>query len=849
MNKTNLLRILFAIFFVTLSANAQISRYVIDVKTSPPIEKKPLSIRVELTYTTNVEKVILRHRNFGSTEFKVTEMLISGRNAVVSLSSNDVIPPYIEYYIEIRIAGGIIATFPEKNPEANPLKIQIQAIDPKDSEIRFLSPEEGEILTAEDLAIAVSLIFASDAVDKKNTRIFLDETDVTNEAIITDEVILYNPQNFGRAISIGAHFIRVELIDTLGNPYYTKKIGFNISTAKAIEQARETFRYLGNGQLEVRNENYEFSNRTYVRGDVRFNGTYRYLKFGTDVHLTNEEKEYLQPQNRFLATLEADEYAKIQVGDAYPVYPTLIVSGKRVRGISGSFKYSFLNLDISYGQTERKIEGTVIGDFKYDSSQVGSLPKESVIINDSIYRLFSSGTYRRNMFVVRPSFGSGENFQLGLTYLKAKDNMSSIFYGTYPKENLATAIDLLVAFDEQKIRWASQVAFSIENKDLSEGEYSDDDFKKFKLANAENAADSVKALEEAEDIINAAKIARKFITINSNLSPLNPFKGTPSLAYESEITLNYFNNFIRVLAFRRGFAYKSYGNDFIQNDIIGINISDRIRLLENRVMLSAAFETKHNNTQNDASLATTTYNTLNTSVTAYPGIDIPSFTVGYGFYTRKNPIDLSAYINTGKPLIMDIDTSRAFSWSSIQDNYTTIPWENARYVVNDFINRIYVAINHSFNLLGRQSAEISVNLAKKKDDTFYRRDQDNLNITFTTATQYDVPLQTMLSFIVSNNAVYSAMQDSLGAYLRVTQKQIFNYQTISVGARYRMLNNKLDLAALLAPSFGDFKRILLQVGADYEIADKHNLVSQIDFIQNSGKSSNIILSIIYRFNI
>ena len=65
------------------------------------------------------------------------------------------------------------ATFPSENPEVNPLKIEVKGVDPKDQKIRFLSPEPGETLAAEDLAIAISLMFASDAVDKKRTHYLL----------------------------------------------------------------------------------------------------------------------------------------------------------------------------------------------------------------------------------------------------------------------------------------------------------------------------------------------------------------------------------------------------------------------------------------------------------------------------------------------------------------------------------------------------------------------------------------------------------------------------------------------------------------------------------------------------
>ena len=52
---------------------------------------------------------------------------------------------------------------------------------------------------------------------------------------------------------------------------------------------------------------------------------------------------------------------KLQLGDAYPLFPSLFMSGKRVRGITGAVTLGYFNIDVSYGKTERKIEGTLGG--------------------------------------------------------------------------------------------------------------------------------------------------------------------------------------------------------------------------------------------------------------------------------------------------------------------------------------------------------------------------------------------------------------------------------------------------------------------------------------------------------
>ena len=61
-----------------------------------------------------------------------------------------------------------------------------------------------------------------------------------------------------------------------------------------------------------------------------------------------------------------------------------------------------------------------------------------------------------------------------------------------------------------------------------------------------------------------------------------------------------------------------------------------------------------------------------------------------------------------------------------------------------------------------------------------------------------------------------------------------------------MLNERLILTATLAPSFGDFKRLLVQTGIDYQVMNNQYLIGQLDFIQNPGLGNDVIASILYR---
>ena len=110
----------------------------------------------------------------------------------------------------------------------------------------------------------------------------------------------------------------------------------------------------------------------------------------------------------------------MKLGDAYPRFNELVLWGKRVRGIEAYLKFGFFNLEFAHGETKRKIPGipleedSVIGDNKYFIPNTDSLVTSST----GIYKY---GTFKQSLLAIRPSFGSGKNFQFGLSFVKAHD--------------------------------------------------------------------------------------------------------------------------------------------------------------------------------------------------------------------------------------------------------------------------------------------------------------------------------------------------------------------------------------------------------------------------------------------
>ncbi len=796
----------FAMLLMMASSGfAQVSSYVSRVDAPAATQGTAAAIGVELLPSVEARRVWLRYRGFGVTEFSEIEMLQAGRSYTASLPGGEVQPPYLQYYFAIELPNGSIATYPESGADLNPLQLSVQQVDPREGEVRILSPEPGETVAAEEFVLAVSLYFATPAVSPSRTRIFVDGTDVSQEAVLSDDIILWSPANSSLPMKLGARNVRVELRDTSGNPYFSKSLSFNLSTAAAISEVESQFRAEGDVRAEYRNEQ-TANSLTFARIDARANGSYTFLNFGTTLRIDNLESPQRQPQNRYSFYVDAD-YARLEVGDAYPKFPSLMMLGKRVRGITGAVRLGFFNLDVSFGETDRNINGTFLADTVFaDTNGVRNRPDNTLPTGASYfaYELFNPGTYKRDFVGVRPSFGSGENFQLGFTYLKFKDDMSSIRYGIQPKENLVVGTDLALGFDDQRIRWETQVAVGLQNKDISGGNFSDADY------------DSLAA--QGNDVKDLGKLAQQFITVNENLEPLNPGgTGLPGIAMESFLTLNYFNNYVRAQYIRRGTAFKTFGNEFQQSDIQGFVVSDNIRLFSNRLFASISYEAKSDNLSKSKA-STTDYNNIITALTYSPGAKYPTLQVGFATGTRASDRE-----------IFTPDSSRRSKGA------------------DDQTNRITFGASYDLNVGFRNFIALSVNLVDRSDNTIYRRDQASTFLNASVTSFFtEIPLQTTISLLTSNTTSQSQLFAFSGADSALA-KNDFAYTALGVSAQYRLMEDNLRLVAQVTPTFGDLERTVLRLGGDYTY-QAHSFELYFDYFKNSLIANDRILSFVYRYN-
>jgi hypothetical protein len=272
-----------------------------------------------------------------------------------------------------------------------------------------------------------------------------------------------------------------------------------------------------------------------------------------------------------------------------------------------------------------------------------------------------------------------------------------------------------------------------------------------------------------------------------------------SLAAEGAVNINYFNNSLKASYIYRGNDYQSFGQNFIRTDVKGINVIDRIRMIDNKVFLSLGYESLKDNLQK-TKIATTTYQTVSASLSIFPRADFPNITLGYNNYDNSNGINVKDTLNND--YIVD-ETTTAYAFASYD---------------------IVMGVRHNTSL--------SFTTQNRDDNSLSNADAKFNSGVFSVNSYWDMNLSSTFQMIYSSTEISGVPVD---------------YFTLVAGAKYRMLEDKLSLSASLSPSFGDFKRQAFEFLADYRILQNFNLAFQTRLFRFPGKSTNSIIGLTTRY--
>jgi hypothetical protein len=775
---------------------AQVSDKVSSVRLQQAVEGKPLELRAELTNYLDIAQMTIAFKSFGKTDYIKRDMVIQGNSAMVTIPAEYIIPPSLEYYLILTLKNGSTENYPVGAPQTSPAsQISITPVSEKDKQILLLSPEPGEVVVTEELFVSLSFIKAPENVKIEATKIYIDNFDVSDKAIVTGDLMVFSSENFPNLIPQGSHNLKVEIYSKDGSVYHTMYSNFQLVTAEMALAMGKKLNSRASLRAESRNVNYNNVSTWYNNVLVNADADYGDWKFNGNAYFTSEEKSNLQPMNRYSASVESS-WLSLKVGDTYPTINNLVMEGRRVRGFSGALNLGFFNVQATYGEMERETEGKLLATY---SSTSDSLLQSNIIKIDAAkygnpYGKVEYGTYSRNVFAVRPSFGSGESFQLGFSYLHSMDDKNSISFGSRPQENVVAGADLFIGIDDHNIILTSQAAVSFVNKDITYGDLTD--------AQIDSLFGPTKFINvDPKTIKDIKSIASKFITINQFLSPLNP-QDLSSLASETAIQLNYFGNNLKASYVYRGNEFQSFGQSYVRTDVKGINFVDRLRLIDNKVFLSFGYENLKDNLQ-ETKIATTTFETINAAVSFFPRMDFPNIRIEYSHNKNNNGI-----------------------LSNDPVNYLS--------GIDDATNTVSVQLSYDLNAGIKHGISLSLSNSNREDNSI--RDVDSKN----TFLNLGLNSYWTNNFTTYFNGVYFSSEIAGVSY---------KYEMFSAGARYRMLENKLELTGALSPSFGDFKRIALDFTAAYNIVQNFDVVFQMHIYKMESQPASSEIGLMTRLGI
>ncbi|HCK98587.1 MAG TPA: hypothetical protein DHW42_00575 [Candidatus Marinimicrobia bacterium] len=806
--------------------------------------------------TSEVERVRTFYRQVGQNAFIEEEMLKYMGVYTCIIPAEYVTVEGVEYLIIAELADGYMVAFPEVDPYNVPMFLSVKKsngttpkIEPGLTDIQdglqgdiiILSPEEGESIAAEEVVLAFSLFNTPD-VALETVRLDLDNISILNRIEISEELIIARPKK----LNPGRHTAKLNLKNQHGVPFATVVVNFTV--VRSIEEARRIVKYTGRVSADAGSEQIRGvrQNINSLRSNV--SGSYDWLRFNAKTFVTSQEAPDRQPRNRLTAGFKTAMF-DLTMGDVNPQFSEFGLRGKRVRGFEADLKLKYFNTHVVYGQTERATVG-----------EISNIPDT---LSDGLQYSRTGYVYDRNLLAVRPYLGSGQNFQFGLSVIKARDDTLSvkreyggitqigdksiIFGGNKPKDNIVLGTDLLVAFDSKRFVWQTDFAFSYLNRDISNGPLTLEDLDTFMPE--DSLKNDTLTLGDWNIALNdvpfdPGDFARYFI-INKNVSPWAPiipdtngviglkeFLNMPSTAFKTSLKLNYFNNYFVIGYQRVGPEFSSLGNPYLRNDVQGFNVSDKIRLFNNKVFITLAYDQKKDNLIRDKNTTTTT-SSFNAGIALNPGDGLPTINFNTMQYGLKNDLDIE-----------DIDTT--FNYDPVvADSLVSIFYKDQRKsnmtIRQDFRISHNVAVGPTQNTINITYAN-----SERSDRITDRIPEYRFNATSTSMlsfglnTTFQFPLKTNVKF--TTNTTKSSMASDP-----------YELMTVLLKGRYELFDSKLvtELGWVLTTGSGmiDFTKNNVFTGATYRLLKMHQFRWRLSYsLLNDRLSGDLFNDLSFQIN-
>lgn len=735
----------------------------------------------------------------------------------------------LKYIIVANFEDGSAITYPAENPDDSPAFLpaaggenpseKLPAADQRpvnkkslQAQQLILSPDPGSVIDGTDVLVAITLFPVAD-VDTSGIHLFVDGVDMTRRAEISRELITYRMQN----LRPGPHGIRLVLTNAAGTQYEPLVWSYTVTGEEPTEKPQLQF----GGHLAVETSRNQIRNQqeniNQLNGSLR--GSYGPVNVTSSIYFTSKENPSSQPRNRYSAEMSTSHF-RLKIGDSYPRLSQLGMWGKRVRGVDGELRLKFFNLHVVYGKTARALPG----------NQTESLGQDSLRL--------TGYTFGRRTFGIRPRFGSGEHFQLGFSFISSRDDTTSVlnngnqyhrilWEGAKPKDNAVLGTDLTLAFDQRRILWESRASVSWQNNNILGGALSKGDTLWY-------GGDQARIL--VSDFPIDPKTFERFFIINNNIQPLLPIPATvdtnynlslhpwriqdySSLAYESQLRLNYFKNILTLKYKHIAPQFNSFANPYLRRDVEGLEIEDRFRLLQNKMSVSLSYKNLKEGLSRSA-VSQISNSIVGIGVSYFPGENLPVINITLNNYARQNGVNEIIPLEFAGP-------GQANEIDNRIDNNTFSSTVSITQGVQFF------GLEHSVNLNYIRSG---------RSDAYNRSNNESINnlVSLGLRTQYHIPLMTRLFLNYNQNSVGESSSKFLSA---------------GASGSLRLFNEKIYLTSTLrstnASGLVDFSKTDFDLGLLYHLLENQELSASSRFASTRdpqlGTYTDTILRLRYTY--
>ncbi len=569
-----------------------------------------LILRVDEGFN-DIEKAILYFRADDEESYISLDMqkgLVSEPIYTVSIPSNYSFDSAVELYFEALTENGQKITYPQINPQLNPLRLIVANSDTISESIILLSPDVNFPINAEELIIAFSYFSIQNDIKANSIKIFFDGKDYSSKAKITKNMaILKLPTP-----KAGKHTFKMKAESVMGNKISSKDFSFDQNKSAKIIPFNIDGSLSAYGKYESNSEtdNYNDANMRLIL-NVRKN----WFRLKSKTFLTSLEDSKKQPLNRFSLDIDVPHFG-VKIGDFSPNFGSFAINSVNVRGVFSELNFKLFRLQALYGDSKRAIPGKL-----YTTNNSETVNGDLYVNNDIAFARETTG--------IKMEFGHERYFNYGLSFVKNKDRVSSLDEEQYfapdstllvrPKDNIVIATDTRFAFKDQRIVFGAEAAMSLYNSNIIDGAISQD---------------SLETLVGQEIPIDPEDL-EGFFVVNSNIEPFEP--GLSNLSYKAYMRVFLLRNLFNISYSYVGSSFNNLSVGYLAKDLATISISDNIALFNNRFLLNISYNMNNNNLSDDKEF-TTNNNTFYAQVYVRPTND-SFFNFSYNINNTDNSSD------------------------------------------------------------------------------------------------------------------------------------------------------------------------------------------------------------------